>query len=459
MSNISSIHICPLKSSAMFHNDRRKEMPHVRGDLTHLNEKWENPLYEGKGIGEIRKDIERRYFDNVHQRMQAKAVPLREGVVNIREGTSLDELRHLAERLQREFGIKTIAIHTHRDEGHEESGEWITNHHAHLILDWTNDQGKSLNLKSPDMARMQTIVAEALNMERGKSSDVKHLDAIQYKNKMQEQQNKQLLETAEQLREEISKLRISRKGKEALLQRLDKFSGLFGKSDVRLQLDASQDEIAHQKEQLDELRQKVENIQQNLERRTRERDKAREEAERFKKERDAYAQKAEESERRAKDAIKEVGSLRRLLYPWRYELPDVVDLSRSKMSRHGGRCWLHVTIEGHNGYVTKPISTREEAMYERGEITKEQLIAKHFTDEIDRACYRRWQGMKGAALEKELQNTAGTIFFQLPQILFPSKLLSAPGGSKDGENFTIRHKSREEIIREMIDEGYNIKLS
>ncbi len=132
------------------------------------------------------------------------------------------------------------------------------------------------------MARMQTIVAEALNMERGKSSDVKHLDAIQYKNKMQEQQNRQLLETAEQLREEISKLRISHKGKEALLQRLDKFSGFFGKSDIRLQLDASQDEITQLKKQLDELQQKVERIQQDLERRTQERDKAREEAERLK---------------------------------------------------------------------------------------------------------------------------------------------------------------------------------
>ncbi len=459
MSRISSIHICPLKSSAMFHNDRRKEMPHVRGDFTHLNEKWENPLYEGKSIGEIRKDIEQRYFENVHQRMQAKAVPLREGVVNIREDTTLDELRHLADRLQQEFGIHTVAIHTHRDEGHEEGDEWITNHHAHLILDWTNDQGKSLNLKSPDMARMQTVVAEALNMERGKSSDVKHLDAIQYKNMMQEQQNRRLLETAEQLREEISKLRISRKGKEALLQRLDKFSGLFGKSDVRVQLDASQDEIVQLKEQLDELRQKVENIQQNLERRTKERDKTKEEAERLKKERDAYAQKAEESKRRARDALKEVGSLRRLLYPWRYELPDVVDLSRSKMSRHGGRCWLHVTIEGHNGYVTKPISSREEAMYERGEITKEQLIAKHFTDEIDHACCRKWLNMKGAALENELNKAVKTLFFQLPQILFPHRLFNAPGGSREGENLNLRHKSRDEILREMVDQGYNLKLS
>ena len=224
-------------------------------------------------------------------------------------------------------------------------------------------------------------------------------------------------------------------------------------------MDASQDENTQLKEQLDELQQKVEQIQQDLEHRTQERDKAKNEAARLKKERDAYAQKAELNEKRARDALKEVGNLRRLLYPWRYELPDVVDLSRCRMSRHGGRCWLHVTIEGNNGYVTKPISSNEETMYERGEITKEQLIAKHFTDEIDRACCRRWQGMKGAALERELENTMNTLFFLLPQIIFPQKLFTAPGGSRDGENFNLRHKSRDEILREMIDEGYSMKLS
>ena len=109
--------------------------------------------------------------------------------------------------------------------------------------------------------------------------------------------------------------------------------------------------------------------------------------------------------------------------------------------------------------VTKPISSSEEMMYERGEITKEQLIAKHFTDEVDRACCRRWLGMKGATLEQELERTMKTLFFQLPQIVFPQKLLTVPGGSREGENFNLRHKSRDEILREMIDQGYNMKLS
>ena len=51
------------------------------------------------------------------------------------------------------------------------------------------------------------------------------------------------------------------------------------------------------------------------------------------------------------------------------------------------------------------------------------------------------------------------MFYQLPHIIFPQRLLMAPGGSRDGENFNLCHKSREEIIREMIDEGYDMKLS
>ena len=42
---------------------------------------------------------------------------------------------------------------------------------------------------------------------------------------------------------------------------------------------------------------------------------------------------------------------------------------------------------------------------------------------------------------------------QLPQIIFPQKLFSAPDGSREGENFNLRHKSRDEILCEMIDEG------
>lgn len=459
MANISSIHICALKTSAMLHNERRKEMSHVRSDLTRLNEKWENPLYEGKSIENIRKDIEEKYYRSVHQRMQKKSVPLREGVVNIKEGTTLEDLRHLAERLQQDFGIKTISIHTHRDEGHEEKGQWVSNLHAHLIFDWTNGQGKSLSLKAHDMARMQTVVAEALNMERGKSSDVKHLNAIQYKNKVQEEENKQLLDAAEQLRNDIKKLNISRKGKEALSERLDAITKYFGKSDIRKQYESSQVENAQLKAQLKDLQTKVERIQQDLERRTKERNEALEKAMKMRDERNSCANESERQRQRAEKAEGKTRELHRQLYPWRYNLPDVVDLTRCKVDSHGGRHWLHIMIEGHNRYLTKAITEHEAALYRNDQITLAELIGKYFTDEIDHACCRRWQGMQGVALEKEFLKAENTMFYQLPHIIFPQRLLMAPGGSRDGENFNLCHKSREEIIREMIDEGYDMKLS
>jgi hypothetical protein len=34
------------------------------------------------------------------------------------------------------------------------------------------------------------------------------------------------------------------------------------------------------------------------------------------------------------------------------------------------------------------------------------------------------------------------MFYPLPHILFPQRLLMAPGGSRDGENLNLRHKSR-----------------
>lgn len=50
-----------------------------------------------------------------------------------------------------------------------------------MIFDWTEQFGKSLKLKKQDLTEMQTMLAECLNMDRGVSSDRKHLNSIQYK--------------------------------------------------------------------------------------------------------------------------------------------------------------------------------------------------------------------------------------------------------------------------------------
>ena len=77
-------------------------------------------------------------------------------------------------------------LHTHKDEGADvwdgNKEAWKPNYHAHMVFDWTQEDGRSIKLNKQDMVQMQTILAECLGMERGVSSDAKHLSAIQYKN-------------------------------------------------------------------------------------------------------------------------------------------------------------------------------------------------------------------------------------------------------------------------------------
>ena len=158
------------------HNRREKELTYVRSDLTRMNESWEIAT-----ISDRLASIKETYKKSIGQNMQRKATPIREGVVVISPSTTMADLRQLAANIEDRWGIKTIQIHIHRDEGHTDHGLWKPNLHAHIVFDWTQDNGKSIKLNRKDMSELQTICAKTLNMERGVSSDQKHLSAIQYK--------------------------------------------------------------------------------------------------------------------------------------------------------------------------------------------------------------------------------------------------------------------------------------
>lgn len=101
----------------------------------------------------------------------------------------MDDLKKLAKRFNDRFGIDVFQIAIHKDEGYRKGKDGLKlNLHAHLVADWTDHQsGKSLKLNRNDMSEMQTICAEVLGMERGKSSEKQHLSAIQYKIAAEEQ--------------------------------------------------------------------------------------------------------------------------------------------------------------------------------------------------------------------------------------------------------------------------------
>ena len=177
----TSIHIEPVKGGSEQHNSRHKELDYIRKELTSLNE---SHIFAGlPGISETMAKIEADYKAAHNKKLHAKATPIREAVVVIEEGTSMEQLRDFCQKCQEKWGITPMQLYTHRDEGHQAETGWKANHHAHIVFCWYNfETHTTCKLSRADMAEMQTLLADCLQMERGVSSDKKHLSAIQQKN-------------------------------------------------------------------------------------------------------------------------------------------------------------------------------------------------------------------------------------------------------------------------------------
>lgn len=205
----ASEHIKPCNIAQCERHNRRDEdyiksldpaRIYVRLELTHNNEIYIAPGMEGvtlqqhydrlkalvkekTGRAMQEKDVE--YKDkNGKTRVRKGSSPIREGVVNIKPDTKMEDLLNYVNRVHEKWGIRAIQIHMHRDEGHYENPEdkstWKSNLHAHIIWDWIDHQtGKSFKLKAEDMSQIQDMVAETLEMERGKRKEetgAKHLE-------------------------------------------------------------------------------------------------------------------------------------------------------------------------------------------------------------------------------------------------------------------------------------------
>lgn len=203
MAKQTSINVQPVKGGSEEHNKREKQLDYVRKDLSHLNQYWESDTQANRlaTIKELAKA-------KTGRTMQAKATPIREGVVVIQDSTTMADLHRLADAYRDRLGIEVFQIAIHRDEGYQNSKEWKPNLHAHLVFDWTNHEtGKSVKLNRQKMAEMQTITAEVLGMERGQSSEKKHLTAQQFKAAAEAQR-------AEQLQEQVAALSTTKAAKE-----------------------------------------------------------------------------------------------------------------------------------------------------------------------------------------------------------------------------------------------------
>ena len=232
----ASEHIKPCNIAQCERHNRRDEdyikslnpaRIYVRLELTHNNEIYIAPGMEGvtlqqhydylkalvkekTGRAMQEKDVE--YKDkNGKTRVRKGSSPIREGVVNIKPDTKMDDLLHYVNRVHEKWGIRAIQIHMHKDEGHYENPEdkstWQPNLHAHIIWDWIDHQtGKSFKLKAEDMSQIQDMVAEALEMERGKRKEETGVEHLERKDFILVNQRKQSAELDNEIAEKRDRL-------------------------------------------------------------------------------------------------------------------------------------------------------------------------------------------------------------------------------------------------------------
>lgn len=105
----------------------------------------------------------------------------KEAVINTDEHITKQHLINLKNKLKSEFGISVIDIAHHRDEGHIENGLKKINYHAHLIFVNADSNGITKKWNKAELRRLQTLVAETLEMERGTPGKNKRLEHKDYK--------------------------------------------------------------------------------------------------------------------------------------------------------------------------------------------------------------------------------------------------------------------------------------
>lgn len=164
----SCVKIKPVTGSSENHNTREVEPKY----LISLENGIENIHVIDAKIEDVRKEIEKKYFETVGQKMQSKATPIREAVILLPDNNNdknLENIFSLNDELKARYGINAFQVHIHNDEGHiDENGKSKYNYHAHVVYNWTDQTtGKSLKLDKNDLSEIQTLTAKHLAMERG----------------------------------------------------------------------------------------------------------------------------------------------------------------------------------------------------------------------------------------------------------------------------------------------------
>ena len=300
----TSINIKPcLVTSSGAHNRRlaeylaniRKEKIYIRTDLMAKNEEWVSPELGDTSLEERNRQIAAMVKKKTGRAMQTKdrervnkktgkvtvvrgSTPIKEGVVVIKEDTAMEQLRHFCDVCKERWGITPLQIFIHRDEGHYDTPgdktSWKPNYHAHIVWDWMDhDTGKSCKLLPQDMSEMQTILAEALGMERGTSKELtgrEHLERTDYiiaKQKQEAEKTRIAKEQAEAelkaVKGELRTEKLKNSAAEVGTTILDGIGSMIGTSKVKRQqqqIDTLKQEVAARDETIETLQTQMQTL-------------------------------------------------------------------------------------------------------------------------------------------------------------------------------------------------------
>ena len=226
----SSINI--LKNCAGFsHNDRsEKKQPEyfLPVEFRKENEFDRNGIEAQKLLDSYIKEAKENYKKETGQKFQGRVLNF-EAVVNLNQNHTMEDLKKLNENIEKEFGFRAVQTAIHRDEGHIKDVRPIYNYHAHIVFCNLDKNGKTLlkNMTKSDLSKLQDLVSDNLQMERGKPAketgakhkhhtvyraekEKEHLENENKSLKMELVKAKELQELNKELREELKQAAATR---------------------------------------------------------------------------------------------------------------------------------------------------------------------------------------------------------------------------------------------------------
>ena len=184
----SSINFQKSKGHSYDHNFRKDEPNYLLKAENRLeNFYWQNE----RTAREIFNDELKEYGDKKGKRPRFENSHW-EAVLNLNKNHTLEDVQKVAEYIEQKFNITCATIAVHRDEGHYKNDKPQYNFHAHITFVTVKDgqqNWRKEKIKPSDLAKLQTEVAEILQMERGQeNSEAERLSHRQYKKAAQQKE-------------------------------------------------------------------------------------------------------------------------------------------------------------------------------------------------------------------------------------------------------------------------------